>query len=244
MPLPALPFLRLPTRFPRFVAALLSAPLLLAPAIPVGAAGLTIPPPAAETAAPAEAALQSVVLAGGCFWGVQAVFQHTKGVRQAESGYAGGTQASAKYELVSLGNTGHAEAVQVTFDPREISFGTILQIYFSVAHDPTELNRQGPDVGTQYRSEIFYQNAEQQQAAQAYVAQLNAAKVFKRPIVTRIEPLNGFYAAEAYHQDYATLHPYQPYIMFNDLPKVEALKRMFTDVYREVPVTVSAAKTN
>jgi peptide-methionine (S)-S-oxide reductase len=223
---------------------LLAAPLLLAPGRSEGASPAPIPLPATDAAVPADAGPQTVVLAGGCFWGVQAVFQHTKGVRQAVSGYAGGSQATAHYELVGLGNTGHAESVQVTFDPREISFGKILQIYFSVAHDPTELNRQGPDVGTQYRSEIFFADAEQQRVAQAYIAQLDAAHVFKRPIATKLEPLAGFYPAEAYHQDYATLHPNYPYIVFNDLPKVEALKQTFADLYRDTPALVGAAKTN
>jgi peptide-methionine (S)-S-oxide reductase len=205
-----------------------------------------IPAPTIE--APKEGAskagtsgLQTVVLAGGCFWGVQAVFQHVKGVSQAVSGYAGGTKETATYEVVSSGQTGHAESVQVTFDPRQISYGRILQIYFSVAHDPTQLNRQGPDAGTQYRSAIFYQNESQKSIAQAYIAQLDKAGVFKRPIVTQINQLTGFYPAEAYHQDYATLHPSSPYIAYNDLPKVENLQHVFAENYRERPVLVSDA---
>jgi peptide-methionine (S)-S-oxide reductase len=183
---------------------------------------------------------QTVVLAGGCFWGVQAVFQHVKGVTQAVSGYAGGTKETAIYEAVSSGRTGHAESVQVSFDPRQISYGRILQIFFSVAHDPTQLNRQGPDTGPQYRSAIFYRDDSQKSIAQAYIAQLDKAGVFKRPIVTQINQLTEFYPAEAYHQDYATLHPTSPYIAYNDLPKVENLQHVFADLYRASPVLVSA----
>ena len=199
-----------------------------------------VPPPAADTATASDEP-QTVVLAGGCFWGVQAVFQHVKGVTKAVSGYAGGNKDTAHYQIVSMGNTGHAESVQVTFDPRQISFGRILQIYFSVAHDPTELNRQGPDVGTQYRSAIFFTDAAQQKVAEAYIAQLDKAKAFKGPIVTKLTPLTAFYPAEKYHQDYATLHPDNPYIYYNDLPKVDNLKRLFPDVYREQPVLVRSA---
>jgi peptide-methionine (S)-S-oxide reductase len=170
-----------------------------------------------------------------------AVFQHVKGVSQAVSGYAGGSKETATYEVVSSGETGHAESVQVTFDPRQISLGRILQIYFSVAHDPTQLNRQGPDVGTQYRSAIFYHDESQKSMAQAYIAQLDKAGVFHRPIVTQVTQLTGFYPAEAYHQDYATLHPNSPYIAFNDLPKVDNLQHVFADLYREKPVLVFAA---
>jgi len=198
-----------------------------------------IPAPALDETANADK--QTVVLAGGCFWGVQAVFQHTKGVTSAVSGYAGGDKSTAHYETVGTGRTGHAESVSVTFDPHQISLGKILQIYFSVAHNPTELNRQGPDVGTQYRSAIFYADDEQKKVAAAYVAQLDKAKVFPGPIVTQLEPLRGFYPAEDYHQDFAVLHPSYPYIVFNDLPKVDHLKRMFTADYRETPVTVMAA---
>lgn len=198
-----------------------------------------IPAPALdETAGTGK---QTVVLAGGCFWGVQAVFQHTKGVTSAVSGYAGGDKSTAHYETVGSGKTGHAESVAVTFDPHQISLGKILQIYFSVAHNPTEMNRQGPDVGTQYRSAIFYADDEQKKIAAAYVAQLDKAKVFPGPIVTQLEALRGFYPAEDYHQDFAVLHPSYPYIVFNDLPKVDNLKRMFAGDYRELPVTVMAA---
>jgi peptide-methionine (S)-S-oxide reductase len=199
-----------------------------------------IPPPAVDAAASNEEA-QTVVLAGGCFWGVQAVFQHTKGVTKAVSGYAGGTKDTARYNVVSSGSTGHAEAVQITYDPRQISYGRILQIYFSVAHDATQLNRQGPDEVPQYRSAIFFANPEQQRIAQAYIAQLDKARTFKQPIVTQLTKYDAFYPAEAYHQDYATMHPENPYIFYNDLPKVENLKKLFPDLYREQPVLVRSA---
>ncbi len=198
-----------------------------------------IPAPALDP--PSAASAEVAVLAGGCFWGVQGVFQHVDGVRNAVSGYAGGDKASADYETVSSGITGHAESVQVTFDPRKISYGRILQIYFSVAHDPTQLNRQGPDVGTQYRSAIFPTNKQQAETARAYIAQLDQAHVFGSAIVTRIEPDRVFYPAEAYHQDFLTQHPTYPYIVINDLPKVAALKRLFPDLYRTDPVLVSSA---
>jgi peptide-methionine (S)-S-oxide reductase len=202
---------------------------------------VAIPAPALDEASPAGGGLQTIVVAGGCFWGVQAVFQHTKGVTNAVSGYAGGQKETAHYEMVGTGRTGHAESVSVTFDPQQISYGKILQIYFSVAHNPTELNRQGPDSGMQYRSAIFYANDEQKRVADAYIVQLDKAQVFNRPIVTKLEPFTGFYAAEDYHQDFAVLHPNHPYIAFNDLPKVDNLKRLFADSYRETPVTVMAS---
>lgn len=174
---------------------------------------------------------QNIVLAGGCFWGVQAVFQHTKGVTKAISGYAGGTEETANYEMVGSGTTGHAEVVQVTYDPSEITLGKILKIYFAVAHNPTELNYQGPDHGTQYRSAIFYENPGQKKLAESYITQLNNAKVFSGSIVTTLEPLTKFYPAEDYHQDYAKLHPDNPYIAKNDLPKVVNLQRAFPDLY-------------
>jgi peptide-methionine (S)-S-oxide reductase len=189
---------------------------------------------------PAGDGLQTAILAGGCFWGVQAVFQHTKGVQQAVSGYSGGMKADPTYQEVTTGRTGHAEAVQIKFDPREISYGQILKIFFSVAHNPTQLNRQGPDTGTQYRSAIFYTNDNQKRVAEAYIAQLGSAGAFKAPIVTQLGPLSVFYPAEAYHQDYAIKHPTQPYIAINDLPKVENLKRLFPDLYRAQPVTVAS----
>jgi len=197
---------------------------------------VVIPAPAEDV--PASDGIQTAVLAGGCFWGVQGVFQHTKGVVSAVSGYAGGSQMNAKYELVSTCTTGHAESVQIKYDPQKISYGKILQIFFSVVHDPTQLNRQGPDTGTQYRSAIFTTSDAQKKAAQAYIAQLDAAKVFPKSIVTRIGPLEGFYRAEAYHQDYLTLHPSQPYIAYNDLPKIENLKKIFAESYQEKPTLV------
>ena len=172
------------------------------------------------------------VFAGGCFWGVEAVFEHVKGVKDAVSGYAGGKSGSAQYETVSSGDTGHAESVKVTYDPGKVSYGQLLKVYFSVAHDPTQLNRQSPDVGPQYRSEIFTTSAEQARIAKAYIAQLTAAKVFGAPIVTKVEPLPAFYPAEAHHQDYLRLHPNEPYIVFNDAPKLVHLKQMFPTLYK------------
>lgn len=198
-----------------------------------------IPAPVADEAAP-PTGQEIAVLAGGCFWGVQGVFQHVDGVISAVSGYAGGSKDTAQYELTSTGTTGHAESVQVTFDPHKITYGRILQIYFSVAHDPTELNFQGPDHGTQYRSAIFPTSAEQARIATAYIKQLDDAHVFAAPIVTRIEPDKAFYPAEAYHQNYLTLHPEQPYIAINDLPKIAALKQLFPNLYRGEPVLVAA----
>jgi len=171
------------------------------------------------------------VVAGGCFWGIQAVFQHVKGVISATSGYSGGEAKTAEYEMVSTGETGHAESVKITYDPSQITYGELLRVFFSVAHDPTQLNRKGPDDGTQYRSVIFYGNDEQKKIAQAYIAQLDQAKSFPRPIVTQVVPLKAFYPAEAYHQNYATLHPNQPYIVFNDAPKVAHLRQEFPDLY-------------
>lgn len=218
-----------------------TAALTLAFAAPTRAAedAVVIPAPAMD-AAPASG-IQTAVVAGGCFWGVQGVFQHTAGVVNAVSGYAGGTKATADYQTVSSGRTGHAESVEIKFDPKKISYGKILQIYFSVVHDPTQLNRQGPDTGTQYRSAIFTTSDEQKKVAEAYIAQLDSAKVFSRPIVTKVGALEGFYPAEAYHQDYLTLHPTQPYIAYNDIPKVENLKKLFADNYIEKPTLVSAS---
>jgi len=202
--------------------------------------GLSIPPPAVDEAA-AAAATETAVLAGGCFWGVQGVYQHTKGVLNAVSGYAGGSEATAVYEIVGGGVTGHAEAVKITYDPKQISYGKLLQIYFSVAHDPTQLNRQGPDTGTQYRSTVFPQSAGQAKIAKAYIDQLDAAKIYSADIATTVEPDKAFYPAEDYHQDYLTLHPTQPYIVYNDLPKIENLKKLFADDYRDDPALVSEA---
>jgi peptide-methionine (S)-S-oxide reductase len=194
--------------------------------------------PAAAVPAPTEDVLraaspgqQTAVVSGGCFWGIQAVFQHVRGVISATSGYSGGSAKTAEYEIVSTGETGHAESVRIVYDPSQITYGGLLRVFFSVAHDPTQLNRQGPDEGTQYRSSIFYSNDEQKRIADAYIAQLDNAKVFPRPIVTKVVPLQDFYPAEAYHQNYAALHPNQPYIVFNDAPKVEHLKKEFPDLY-------------
>ena len=176
---------------------------------------------------------ETAVFAGGCFWGIQAVFQHTKGVTSAVSGYSGGWTSKPSYEMVGSGTTGHAESVQVTFDPARISYATLLKIFFSVAHDPTQLNRQGPDVGTQYRSSLFYMSDEQKKTAQAYIEELNKAHVFPRPIVTEVVKYKAFYPAEAYHQDYAELHPDEPYIAINDAPKVVNLRKQFPELYKD-----------
>ena len=206
---------------------------------PAAATAISLPSPVADQQKSSDET-QTVVLAGGCFWGVQAVFQHTKGVQLALSGYAGGMKTNPTYEEVVTGRTGHAESVQVKYNPREISYGQILQIFFSVVHDPTQLNRQGPDVGTHYRSAIFYSNDEQKKIAEAYIAQLGAAGVFRSPIVTKVGELVAFYPAESYHQDYALKNPTQPYIVIHDLPKVENLKRLFPNFYQVNPVTVAA----
>src|SRR5262245_2621989 len=197
-----------------------------------GGAAVVVPPPALDLPRAAEPGRQTVVLAGGCFWGVEAVFRHVKGVTEATSGYAGGSAATARYDVVSEGNTGHAESVRVTFDPAQVSLGQLLQVFFSVAHDPTEVNRQGPDTGTQYRSAIFVGGAAQKRVAEAYVAQLDGAKVWTRRIATEVVPLAAFYPAEAYHQNYVALHPGEPYIVFNDAPKVKHLREMFPALYR------------
>jgi len=199
-----------------------------------------VPPPLVD--APAATVPQTAVLSGGCFWGVQGVFEHVKGVTRVLAGYAGGAKSTAEYETVSTGTTGHAESVQITFDPAQISYGKILQIFFSVALDPTMKDAQGPDEGTQYRSEIFYGTPEQQKVAAAYIAQLDAAHAYHAPIATRIDPLHGFYPAEAYHQDFLETHPNYPYIVYNDLPKVEALKTLFPDFYSAAP-RLSGAKS-
>ncbi|MHC8322164.1 peptide-methionine (S)-S-oxide reductase MsrA [Pseudomonas sp. GB2N2] len=199
---------------------------------------VVIAPPALDETSQAHS--ETAVFAGGCFWGVQGVFQHVKGVTKAVSGYAGGAANTARYETVSGGNTGHAESVEVTFDPAQVSYGALLQIYFSVAHNPTELNRQGPDSGTQYRSALFPENSEQQRVAKAYIAQLDAAKSFNKPIVTQLETYNGFYPAEEEHQDFLTNHPTYPYIVMNDLPKVAQLKQLYPQRYQEKPVLVKA----
>jgi peptide-methionine (S)-S-oxide reductase len=196
-------------------------------------AGSISPLPAPNVDSPLAKASghDTAVFSGGCFWGIQAVFEHVKGVISATSGYTGGEGSTAHYEMVSDGNTGHAESVSVVYDPAQISYGDLLRVFFSVAHDPTEINRQGPDTGTQYRSMISYANTEQKRIADAYIQQLNNAKVFHRPIATQVMPLKGFYPAEAYHQDYAAHHPDDPYIYFNDAPKVEHLKKQFPELY-------------
>jgi len=230
-----------------FRPALIFAALLLAAGLALGISQSgaesvrSIPPPVLDEPANAQATSEVAVVAGGCFWGVQGVFQHVEGVTSAVSGYAGGSADTAHYEMVGTNTTGHAESVRVTFDPRHISYGHILQIYFSVAHDPTELNRQGPDVGTQYRSAIFPTSPEQAHIAEAYIAQLNQANVFNAAIVTRIESGRNFYPAEEYHQDFLTRNPTYPYVVVNDLPKIENLKRLFPEVYSATPVLVAAA---
>ena len=190
------------------------------------------PKPAVDAPLASAKAQEIAVVSGGCFWGIQAVFQHLKGVTSATSGYSGGAAKTANYEEVSTGETGHAESVKVVFDPSQISYGQILMIFFSVGHNPTELNYQGPDRGTQYRSSIFYSNAEQKKIAEAYIQQLDAAKLYSQPIVTQVVPLQAFYPAENYHQDYLKHHPYEPYIMINDQPKLTSLKKEYPDFYR------------
>jgi peptide-methionine (S)-S-oxide reductase len=231
---------RLPFHSLSLLAATAAVALFLAAPSMAAEDAVTIPAPAID-AAPAGG-IQTAVLAGGCFWGVQGVFQHTAGIVNAVSGYAGGAKATANYNTVSSGTTGHAESVEIKYDPKKISYGKILQIFFSVVHDPTQLNRQGPDTGTQYRSAIFTTSDEQKKVADAYIAQLNGAHVYGKPIVTKVGALEAFYPAEAYHQDYLTLHPSQPYIAYNDIPKVENLKKLFADNYIEKPTLVSASK--
>jgi len=202
---------------------------------------LVVPLPRADVP-PADTTSAVAVVAGGCFWGVQGVYQHVNGVINAVSGYAGGDKRTANYDVVSMGGTGHAESVQITYDPRKISYGRLLQILFSVVHDPTQLNRQGPDTGTQYRSAIFPLNAEQASVAKAYIAQLDDAHVFKKSIATKIEPDRAFYPAEAYHQDFLVRHPTYPYIAINDIPKVRDLERLMPELYRATPVLVAGVQ--
>jgi len=224
-----------------FTAAAVLAFVGLTPAAPRAEKARAIPAPVADEPAGATTS-EVVVLAGGCFWGVQGVYQHLNGVVSAVSGYTGGEKNTADYQRVSTGTTGHAESVQVTFDPHQVTYGRLLQVYFSVAHDPTELNRQGPDVGPQYRSTIFPTSEQQASVAKAYIAQLDQAHVFKGAIVTTIESGRTFYPAEAYHQDFLTLNRAFPYIIYNDLPKIENLKRLFPDLYRRDPVLVRAGR--
>ena len=223
--------------FPNIAAvlAVLTVALVLFAATATRGASLPLSEPAAAPvidATPTSPAEDTAVFAGGCFWGIEAVFEHVKGVKSAVSGYAGGTVGNPSYEQVSTGDTGHAESVQVIYDPSQVSYGKLLQIFFSVAHDPTQLNRQGPDHGTQYRSAIFYNTPQQQHVAESYIKQLTAAKTFSRPIVTQVAKLRAFFPAEAYHQDYLVHHPNQLYIVINDQPKVAALKKQFPDIYR------------
>lgn len=221
----------------------LTAALLVAVAVSLAVARAAkadqIPAPASDAAFAPKAGEESVVFSGGCFWGVQAVFQHVKGVISATSGYSGGEAKTAQYDVVSTGETGHAESVKVVYDPAQVTYGQLLHVFFSVAHDPTELNRQGPDTGTQYRSAIFYTTPEQLKITQDYISQLDNAHTFKHKIVTQVAPLKGFYPAEAYHQNYATLHPDSMYIRFNDAPKVENLKKDFPQLYRGSPQLVA-----
>ena len=219
------------------IASLLLAALVGAP-LPATAAepAVVIPAPALDDAR-AAGPLQTAVLAGGCFWGVQGVYEHVRGVKQVLSGYSGGSKATAEYEVVSRGRTGHAESVQIRFDPKEISYGEILRVYFSVVHDPTQLDQQGPDSGPQYRSNIFYASSAQRKIAQAYILQLDQAKVFERPIVTRVDPLKAFYPAEEYHQDFLQHNPNHPYIVINDLPKIDNLRKIFPTYFREPPIS-------
>jgi peptide-methionine (S)-S-oxide reductase len=205
---------------------------------PDAGAAVALPSPVLDEAAPAVGVSRTAVLAGGCFWGVQGVFEHVKGVTAAVSGYAGGAADTANYEAVSTGDTGHAESVRITYDPTRISYGQLLRIFFSVVHDPTQLDRQGPDSGSQYRSAIFPLDGAQKRIADAYIAQLSRAKVFRAPIVTRTDPAPGFYPAEEHHQDFMNSNPHYPYIAVNDIPKVENLRRLFPDLYREQPVLV------
>jgi peptide-methionine (S)-S-oxide reductase len=208
---------------------------------PRAAASATIPGPALDEPAAGQGTSETAVLAGGCFWGVQGVYQHVKGVNEAVSGYAGGDASTAQYETVGTGTTGHAESVRITYDPNQVSFGQLLHIFFAVVQDPTELNRQGPDVGEQYRSAIFPQNDVQKRVADAYIAQLSQAKVFDAPIVTRTESNSGFFPAEDYHQDYLNSHPTAAYIAANDMPKLDGLRQTFPELYREQPVLVYAS---
>ena len=213
-------------------ALLLGAGLLASWRAPAGEQAALIAAPVVDSPKSAGPA-QTAVLSGGCFWGVQGVFEHVRGVRRVVSGYAGGARGTADYGSVSTGSTGHAESVQISFDPAEVSYGEILRVFFSVAHDPTQLNRQGPDVGSQYRSEIFYSTPDQKRIAEAYIAQLDQEKVFPRPIVTEVTPLKAFYRAEDYHQDYAYYNPNNPYIEVCDRPKIEALKKQFPELFVE-----------
>jgi len=209
---------------------------LLTAALAGGASHSKVPEPATDIPTSMAKGKQTAVLAGGCFWGVEAVFEHLKGVSSVVSGYSGGNEATANYEVVSSGQTEHAEAVEITYDPAQISYGQLLKIYFAIAHDPTELNRQGPDEGPQYRSAIFFTNDEQKRVAAAYIEQLNKAQTFNKPIVTQLVPLNSFYAAEEYHQDFIARNPNYPYVVAHDLPKLSQLREQFPDLYKEIAI--------
>jgi peptide-methionine (S)-S-oxide reductase len=223
----------------KFVRRIVAIALLCAGAAPLTADEATLAPSPRNDPAPKSEGKQTIVLAGGCFWGVQGVFQHVSGVSEALSGYAGGSESTAHYESMSSGGARHAESVKITYDPKVVSLGQLLRVYFSVVHDPTQLNAQGPDRGTQYRSAVFFADPVQERVARDYIAQLDRAHVFARPIVTTLEPLSKFYAAEDYHQDYLFHHPQQPYIAINDLPKIENLKRLFPTLYRAQPKLVA-----
>jgi len=230
------------TKIKTIAAALALAACGLACQVGADAIDKVIPAPALDTPAAEATGLQTAVLAGGCFWGLQGMFEHVNGVTKVVAGYSGGTRETAHYEMVGTERTGHAESVEITFDPKRISYGQLLRLYLSVAHDPTQLNRQGPDSGPSYRSEIFFTSPTQERIAKAYVVQLTKANVFKSPIVTKIEPMKGFYPAEDYHQDFLIHNPNYPYIVVNDLPKIDALKRVYPDLYRETPVMLSSAR--
>ena len=228
--------------FARFVVILMSVGFCITLSTDAFSAELNLPLPAPLVDNPKSSGpLQTAVIAGGCFWGIQGVFEHVRGVTKVLSGYSGGEKSTAEYETVSTGRTGHAESVQIVFDPKEVSYGELLRVYFSVAHDPTELNRQGPDIGTQYRSNIFFSDETQKKIAEAYIAQLGKAGVFGRPIATRVDPLKGFYAAEDYHQDFLIKNPRWPYIVKFDIPKIQSLQKVFPTYYRGQPVTVKGA---
>ena len=233
------PILR--TRAALFAGACAGAFLAIAGLARADAIDKAVPAPALDSSKP-QSASETAVLAGGCFWGMQGMFEHVKGVQKVVAGYAGGAKTTATYDQVTTETTGHAESISVTFDPRQVSYGTILRVYFSVAHDPTELNYQGPDEGTSYRSEIFAATPEQMRIAQAYIAQLGKAHIYASPVVTKVETLKGFYPAEAYNQDFLINHPTYPYIVFNDLPKISALKRVFPALYVETPVKLQSAQ--
>jgi peptide-methionine (S)-S-oxide reductase len=232
------------TRSIGLAAALVALAAVSWPAAPDAAENVqVVPPPANDAPLSPSPDSATAVFAGGCFWGVQGVFQHVDGVTSAVSGYAGGSAADAIYEIVGSGRTGHAESVEITYDPSKISYGRLLQIFFSVAHDPTQVDRQGPDIGTQYRSAIFTTDESQKKIALDYIAQLDQAEVFQAPIATEVSALPKFFPAEGYHQDYATLHPDSPYIFYNDLPKIAALQRLFPQVWRDQPALVGAGKS-